>query len=193
LQAKGPVSSPILQPTGNCAFGAARGTEIGRIAPWVNRMARSERKLVLAFAALALAACGQGEKAETPPPPEAAAVAPVEPDPSPKSIGGVTAQWQTAGDAILDDTTVRDVTFLLDGNGATIEATVTALDEPFHAQLRNNEGQVVAEADVPVGQEVQLTGQATGGDRNMVRLTREIPRSAPARFSMRIRTVRESN
>jgi hypothetical protein len=156
-------------------------------------MKRFGKTLVFAFAAIALAACGQGEKAESPPadaPPEAAQV---EPDSAPKAIGNVSPQWQTAGDAILDDTRVRDVTFVLDGNGATIEAMVTAVDEPFHAQLRNNEGQVIAEADVAVGQEVRLTGQGTGGDRNMLRLIRDIPRSAPARFSIRIRSVRESN
>ena len=150
----------------------------------------------LVITALGLTACGQSsEKAAETPPAQApaTAVATVQPDPQPKFIGAPSSQWQTAGDAIIDDTLVRDVTFATDGRGAMVEVVVQPTSSPVHVQLLNNEGAVLSESNAPSRGEAHLTGQATGGNHNMVRITRETPQSAPAPFVLRIRTIPERN
>lgn len=142
--------------------------------------------------ALGLSACGQSDQAEAPTAPPAA-VATVEPDPQPKFIGAPTPEWQTAGDAILDEKLVRDVTFATEDRGAMVEVIVHPTDATVRVQLLNNEGVVLSETSASAGQDARLTGQATGGNLNMVRIMRDTPTSAPTPFSLRIRTVREPN
>jgi hypothetical protein len=143
--------------------------------------------------ALGLAACGRSDKTEVPPETPASTAVAVEPDPDPKFIGAPNAQWQTAGDAIRDDTLVRDVTFVADGRGAMVEVAVRPTDAAVRVQLLNNEGAVLGETNASAGQEVQLRGQATGGNRNMVRIIRGTRTSTRTPFTVRIRTVPEAN
>jgi hypothetical protein len=156
-------------------------------------MCRGNFKPFVLIVALGLAACGQSEQADAPSAPPAATAAAVEPDPEPKFIGAPSPQWQSAGDAIRDETLVRDVTFAAEGRGATVEVIVQPADAAVRVQLLNNESVVLAEANASAGAETRLTGQATAGDRNMVRIIRETRTSAPTPFSVRIRTVPESN
>jgi len=144
------------------------------------------------IAALGLAACGQSNTAEGPSA-EAPQAAAVEPDADPKFIGAPNSQWQTAGDSIRDDTLVRDVTFLAEDRGAMIEAVVQPTDATVRVQLINNEGVVLSEATAAAGQDATVSGQATGGNRNMVRVIRETRTSAPTPFRVLIRTVPERN
>lgn len=147
---------------------------------------------VVVLAALSLAACGPSERAENPPG-QTPQVAEAQLDPDPKFIGAPNDEWQTAGDAIRDDTLVRDVTFAAEGRGAMVEVITQPAAANVHVQLINNEGVVLGEADAAAGQEARLTGQATGGTLNMIRITRETRTSAPTPFTVRIRTIPESN
>jgi len=147
-------------------------------------------RLVVLAAAVALAACGQNptrEPAQAPPAVAASAAS----DPDPKYIGAPSADWQPAGDAILSDSTVRDVTFLV-GDQARVEVAVRAIDENLRVQLLNNEGAILAETDVAIGAEGTVTGIATNGSQNRIRITRQIARSVPAPFTLRIRSVRST-
>lgn len=146
--------------------------------------------IVLAVA-LGLAACGPAEKIEPPPVREETTTV-AELDPEPKFIGAPSPQWQTAGDAIRDDTLVRDVTFATEDRGAMVEVVVQPTDATVRVQLVNNEGLVLGETSASASQEAHLTGQATGGDRNMVRVFRDTRTSAPTPFTVRIRTIPES-
>jgi|GEM_PF-3317728 len=146
---------------------------------------------VFALAAFGLGACGPSERAETPPA-QTPQVARAQIDPDPKFIGAPNDEWQTAGDAIRDDTLVRDVTFAAEDLGAMVEVITQPTAANVHVQLINNEGVVLGEADAAAGQEARLTGQATGG-LNMVRITRETRTSAPTPFTLNIRTIPESN
>jgi hypothetical protein len=142
------------------------------------------RLFVIAGALAVLAACG-GPSSEAPTAPtEVGAQAPT--DPAPKFVGAPTTEFQTAGDAIAGGTVIRDVTFAVDGS-QNMEIVVVAAQSPMRAHFLNNEGNIVAEADVAANAEVTLTGIATDGDQNRVRVTRESPDGDIAPFEVRFR------
>lgn len=140
-------------------------------------------KRVLAALIISLAICGCGQNTE--PSVEETAIVEEPTDATPKDLGVLTTEFKVGGDAIL--TTIRDITFYVN-DPVQVEAFVTPVDAVLHVELISGTGEVLAEADVPAGEEVRLAGTATQGQpANVLRLTRPQATGNIAAFALRIR------